>query len=212
MIKAIIFDCWNTLFYTNLEPHPFKEFAEKIEKDIHNYDFLKIFEKHFMLERHNKIEVPIKQILSELDIEASDKLVKELKKIYMKAFEYQEAFPETLNILKKLKKRYRLGLITNTEHRGLGILEKKFKIKEIFDVVLASYEMMMMKPNPKVFKLMLKKLDIKKDEAIMVGDSLRDDAEAAEINGIKGILIDRRNRYPNYKNRITSLEEVERFL
>ena len=49
---------------------------------------------------------------------------------------------------------------------------------------------------------------VKKDEVIMVGDSLPDDVKAAEKFGIKGILLDRRNRYPKYKNRITSLKEL----
>jgi len=30
--------------------------------------------------------------------------------------------------------------------------------------------------------------------------------------GIKGVLIDRNNSYPNYKNRITSLTEIYKFL
>ena len=35
---------------------------------------------------------------------------------------------------------------------------------------------------------------------------------AAEKIGIRAVLIDRNNKYPDYKNRITSLNELNRFL
>ena len=68
------------------------------------------------------------------------------------------------------------------------------------------------KPNPKIFEVMIKELKINKDEALMVGDSLKDDVQASEKFGIKGILIDRKEKHPEYPNRITSLEQITKFL
>lgn len=58
---------------------------------------------------------------------------------------------------------------------------------------------------------MIKELKVKKDEALMVGDSLKDDIQAAENFGIKGILIDRKGKHPDYPNRITSLDQIDKF-
>ena len=59
---------------------------------------------------------------------------------------------------------------------------------------------------------MIKKLRVSKDEALMVGDTLKDDIQAAEKFGIKGILIDRKGKYSEYPNRIISLEQLKKFL
>lgn len=105
MIKAIIFDCWDTLFGHQLRtPHPFSIFAERIRKSLHDYEFLKIFEKHFMLEKHYKLEVPIIELLDELHIQHTDKLIDELKGILEEALRSQKSFPETLKVLSELKK------------------------------------------------------------------------------------------------------------
>jgi len=213
MIKAIIFDCWDTLFGNEIEKtHPFQTFAEKIGKSLQDYEYLKIFEKHFMLEKHYKLEVPIKELLNELGIKHSKKLIDELKKILGEALSSQKAFPETFKILNELKKKYKLGLISNTFYQSFEGLEEKFKINEIFDVILRSYETKILKPDLRVFEIMIKKLRVSKDEALMVGDTLKDDIQAAEKFGIKGILIDRKGKYSEYPNRIISLEQLKKFL
>lgn len=212
MIKAIIFDCWNTVFYTDLKPHPFAAFAEKIGRNIQDYDFLKIFEAHFMLERYSKVEIPINAILNELKILPNEKLQKELKLILEEGFQYIKAYPETVDILEKLKRKYKLGMITNTDYLGFQALEKRFDLNRYFDVVLKSYETSLLKPNARIFELVLKRLNVRKDEVLMVGDSLKDDVEAAEHFGIRAVLIDRKNKYPDYSKRITSLNDLQRFL
>jgi putative hydrolase of the HAD superfamily len=124
----------------------------------------------------------------------------------------QKPYPDTLKVLNELKEGYVLGLITNTYYYAYKQLNERFKIDCLFDVVLKSYEIGILKPDPKIFEIMLRKLKVKSDEALMIGDSLEDDVKAAENFGIKGILIDRKNKYPSYKNRIVSLEELKKFL
>jgi FMN phosphatase YigB (HAD superfamily) len=54
----------------------------------------------------------------------------------------------------------------------------------------------------------LKKLKIKKTEAVMVGDSLESDIKAAENAGIKAILVDRHNKR-EYSDKISNLAELK---
>jgi len=213
MVKAIIFDCWGTLFgHQSKKPHPFSKIAKRVGKSMKDYEFIKIFEKQFMLKKHNKLEIPIKELLNELNIEYTNELVDELKKILKEALNYQKDFPETLKVLNELKKDYKIGLISNTFYQSFEELEQKFKMQEIFNVVLKSYETKILKPDPKIFELMVKKLGVRKEDVFMVGDSLKDDVRAAEKFGIKGILIDRDRKYPDYPNRIISLKEIYDFL
>ena len=212
MIKAIIFDCWNTLYRSSTKPHQFVAFAERIGKDFYDYEFMKLFEEHFMLEKHYDFEIPIKQILKKLKIDCSEKLIKELKEMLEKGAKTIEAYPDTREYIQKLKKDYKIGMISNTGYIEFKILDNKFKIKDNFDIVLLSYETGILKPSPKIFRLMLDRLNLEKEEVLMVGDSLPDDARAAESFGIKAVLLDRRNKYPNHSPRITSLKELEKYL
>jgi len=212
-MKAVIFDCWDTIFYNEAEKtHHFQIFAERIGRSFQDYEFLKVFEKHFMLEKHYKLETPIKDLLIELNIKNSKELIIELRSILEEGLNSPKSSSKTLKVLNELKKKYKLGLITNTFYQSFERLEKKFKINEIFDVILKSYETKTLKPDPKVFELMIKKLKVDKDEVLMIGDSLKDDIEAAENIGIKGILIDRKGKHLDYPSRITSLDQLKEFL
>lgn len=212
MIKAIIFDCWDTLIFTQSDkPHLFSIFAERIGRSIQDYEYLKVFEKHFMLEKHSDLKVPIKRLLIELNIAYTEKLIEELEKILEDTFKSQKDFPE-IGLLNELKKRYKLGLITNTFYQSFKGLEEKFNMSKLFTIILKSYEIEILKPDPRVFEIMINRLNVNKNEAVMVGDSLKDDIEAAERFGIKGVLIDRKNKHPEYPNRITSLEQLKKFL
>jgi len=213
MIKAIIFDLWGTLFYEDVKgKHPFRLFAEKIGQNFDDYNYLKIFEKYLMLEKYYDLTVPVKLILKEFKIRATTKLISELTYLLKKDGASTKPYQETLEVLNRLRENYILGLITNTYYYAYKQLNEKFKIDSLFNVVLKSYKIGILKPNPKIFEIMLRKLKVKPNEALMVGDSLKDDVESAEKFGIKGILIDRKNKYPTYKNRITSLKELRKFL
>jgi putative hydrolase of the HAD superfamily len=110
--------------------------------------------------------------------------------------------------LNKLKGKYKLGLITNTDYLGYKSLQEKFEVDGLFDLSLKSYELKMSKPNPKVYEKMLKGLSVKPEEALMVGDSYEDDFEASMLQGMNALLIDRRERYQDVDKRITSLSEL----
>ena len=67
-----------------------------------------------------------------------------------------------------------------------------------------------LKPDPKVFLNVLSTLNVKPKEVIMIGDSIRRDLVPAKKLGIKSILIDRENKFPNYTElKITSLNKLK---
>lgn len=207
MIKAIIFDCWGTLFYA--EKKFFSSVAKKLGKDPRDYDFLKLFERNFMLSKYENLKEPLSNLLEDMGREVKKEKVDELKEIINDSLCSQKAYPDTIPTLNELNEDYKLGMVTNTDYRSFKCLEDTFDIGEIFDVILKPYEIKALKPNPKVFKIVLEEMDVGKDKALMVGDSLPDDVKAAKQFGMKAVLIDRRNRYPNYEKRIESLSELK---
>lgn len=131
------------------------------------------------------------------------------------AFEDHRAwrlFPETAGILTQLKAwDLELGIISNfdsrlfTVMRGLGIADS-------FDTVTISSLAQAAKPAPKIFQLALDKHAVDPEEALHVGDSLRDDVEGATKAGLRAVLLDRSARnlhsLPAGVRQIASLSEV----
>lgn len=103
-------------------------------------------------------------------------------------------YPETVEVLSKLRAcGYELGIISNfdtrlfTVLRGLGLLEQ-------FDTVTVSTLTRAAKPSPRVFQAALEKHAVDPDEAVHVGDSRTEDAEAAAAAKLMGIWLDRDGR------------------
>lgn len=135
-----------------------------------------------------------------------------LNNLLVQANEKAIPFPETIGVIKELKTKYKLGLITNTSYQSYQSLQDKYKVTDLFDAVVTSFECGIIKPDPRIFQLTIEMLKIEKEEVLMVGDSLKDDTEASETFGIKGILIDRKDKYPDYPVRIKTLEDINRYL
>jgi putative hydrolase of the HAD superfamily len=212
MIKAIFFDLWDTLFFDDTKTKPLEEFAKKLGRNFEDYKFLKAFERNFMIGKHRNFRVPIREILKELKINYDKELFNELYEIMRKSDKHQKPFPETLKILKDLKRKYKIVLISNVSYLAYHSLISKYNLSSYFDLILPSYRTKILKPDSRIFKIALDRLNIKKEDAIMVGDNIRDDVIATEKFGIKGILIDRKNKHLGYPKRIESLKELKKFL
>jgi len=86
--------------------------------------------------------------------------------------------------------------------RGLGIADS-------FDTVTISSLAQAAKPSPKIFRIALEKHAIDPEEALHVGDSLREDVEGATKAGLQAVLLDRNG--PKRQEEvpvISSLEEL----
>jgi putative hydrolase of the HAD superfamily len=102
----------------------------------------------------------------------------------------QRLFPETREMLEKLSQHYRLGLLTN----GAPDLQRE-KIaatgcEHFFSAVVISGEYGIGKPNPAIFEHLLLQLEVKPEEAIMVGNSLERDIAGARAAGIASVWIE----------------------
>jgi putative hydrolase of the HAD superfamily len=71
--------------------------------------------------------------------------------------------------------------------RGLGI-------DRLFDTVTIASLAKAAKPAPKIFEIALEKHAVDPEEAMHVGDSIRDDVEGATKAGLTGVLLDRAGR------------------
>lgn len=85
----------------------------------------------------------------------------------------------------QLKPRYKIGMISNAGGDIRIYIDKKYW--PLFDEVIISCEVGIIKPDPLIFELACKKLRVLPAEAIMVDDS-QDNCEGAKQAGMKAIL------------------------
>ena len=89
----------------------------------------------------------------------------------------------------------KIGLISNS-HRSLTSFEEHFDLRGLISGAVSSSEHGLMKPHPSIFRAALDLVDVGPAEAVMVGDSVRQDVEGALGAGMRAILL-QRSRTPH---------------
>ena len=97
-------------------------------------------------------------------------------------------YPEAENCLSELSKHYKIGIIANQELGSEQRLEKLGLLKYI-DLVVASAEEGVAKPDLRIFQIALDRSNCKPEEAVMVGDRIDNDILPAKKIGMKTVWI-----------------------
>jgi len=101
-------------------------------------------------------------------------------------------YDDVLPVLKALKGRYRLGVISDWGLTLNNIIHE-LGLSAYFDFVVISAAMGYAKPDPALYELALRRADTIGDYAIHIGDSYIHDALGARAVGINPVVIDRRH-------------------
>lgn len=91
------------------------------------------------------------------------------------------------DVLRKLYKRYRLGIVTQRVRNGVFEIPTMKKIRSLFSAVVAYEDTVNHKPDPEPLLLAAKKLKVNPKETIYIGD-LENDIQAARAAGMKIII------------------------
>jgi len=102
------------------------------------------------------------------------------------------AYNDAHFVINELKKRYRVGLITNADNYILyeSIRKQNFS----FDFMVSSEDAQCNKPGVEIYDFARKKLKVSYNEMLMIGDSQIDDIYGASKQGIPVIWINREKR------------------
>ena len=104
----------------------------------------------------------------------------------------RQPFPETPEALRLLQARYRTALLSNADD---GFLLPNLELLGFqFEVVLSSEMARSYKPRPELFLEMLRRLALKPDETVYVGDRHYEDAYGASQAGMNAVWVDRGDR------------------
>jgi epoxide hydrolase-like predicted phosphatase len=94
---------------------------------------------------------------------------------------------ELVRLIEALRACYKIALLSNAPDK-LGVwLENDWGISHLFDAIVYSADVGMVKPDPRIYQLTLKRLAVEPSEALFVDDYSRN-VEAAVAVGMKTIL------------------------
>ena len=100
--------------------------------------------------------------------------------------------PEFNEVAKILKKKYKIGMLSNDLKEWSNFLRIKYNINRYFDIAIISGEVGYRKPDKKIYELLLEKTNTKSKDIIFVDDKLENLRSASElgINTIRFIRIE----------------------
>src|SRR3989338_3668270 len=166
---------------------------------------VKVSSKYFLPYYARMLKIPLKklehvywQLSTELDVgkESEKEFYRKLLKHVNRKYDYKKLLkvryslikflPGTLDIVKKLKKKYKLAMLNNEYKECMNHLKKKYNYFSYFQPRITSSEVGVRKPEAKIYKIMLKKLRIKPSECLFL-DDLQLNFNTAKKIGIKTI-------------------------
>ncbi|MBD6956013.1 MAG: HAD-IA family hydrolase [Thermoplasmatales archaeon] len=129
----------------------------------------------------------LKEVLNRNNIEYEEDYGEMLVRMFSKS----PFFADSIYGLIKLKRKFKIGIISNTEKRLIEITLAG--VEDLFDYVITAEDTKFYKPNVMAFEDSLKIMDIKKDEILHISSYPEYDLETARKLGIRNVHFKRYN-------------------
>lgn len=179
---------WFSTFYNCLKDHGLslakQEFRVKCD-DFFGKEEPKIDKKNATV-----FEKRIISLCNDLQLILTDQQVQDTALKCVQAWQgYMKLDSDAIHVLKTLKKRYKLALISNFDHPPhIHSILSDLKLINYFDSIVISAEVGVKKPDPTIFSFALKETGIYPNNCVYVGDE-NIDSIGAKAAGIHSITI-----------------------
>jgi putative hydrolase of the HAD superfamily len=208
MIKVVFFDLYGTLlifgdmnkawkkwlsvFYASLKKNGLSISLDEFSILCDN--FMSGEEPQFLERDFTLYEMRIKKFADDQKLRISDNDIKKIAGMTVESWQSEvRVDPEAAAILKKLKKDYITGLVSNFDHPPhIHKLLSEYGLTELLDIIIISGEESVKKPDPEIFNRIFNSYDLQPGEVLFVGDS-EEDMNAAGNAGLHFALIERNN-------------------
>ena len=98
--------------------------------------------------------------------------------LYEQAFELNAPI---LSMIRSLRKNFKIGLLSNYSDRLRPLLEEHFRIADLFDDIVISCEVQLLKPDARIYHTALERLGIQPQESIFVDDRIENITSARQV-------------------------------
>jgi len=186
-IRCVIYDCDGVLF-DSLEANTklYNDLCAMVgrgplrEEEIQYVHTHTVFEAiHFIFGKENDLEKKALEILKQ-------------KKIDLKNYvSYLKMEPHLVEVLEKLKEKGMLRAVNTNRTTSMPYIMERFNLWPYFEMVVTALDVKNPKPHPESVEKIIEAFQLKKEEAVFIGDS-EVDKQTAESSGVRFIA---------YKNR-----------
>ena len=117
----------------------------------------------------------------------SQTIAEQLHRSYIEArFAHTRPYPDVEPVLKALKRRYQIGIISNGNS-----YPERCGLPNTFDFTIFAHECGFPKPDRRIFELALSRSGCQPHEVLHVGDSLENDVLGAQNCGLRNVWLNR---------------------
>ncbi len=185
MIRAVVFDLWNTLVFSPAGS-PFQRMKELLRPDqAHLFPELV---RDGMVRSYPSVQTFLEAWQDRAGLDEAQMAA--MAQAFLAAGQQAECFtgsPEAVGAVRDLA---RVALLSNTQTFGLELLAR-LGIGERIRTRILSAEIGALKPEPAAFEAVQRKLGVFPGNLVMVGDSWTDDVEGAVAAGWTAVWVNR---------------------
>ena len=185
MIKAVIFDLWNTLVFSP-GGSPFQRLKGLLrpeQRPMHA-----ALRRDGMTRPYGATEAFLAAWRDRIGLDGAQEAA--MLRAFERAGEEAQCFPEAAEAVDAVRALGRVGLLSNTQDFGLELLDR-LGITARIRLRLLSAELGTLKPEPQAFAAVQRRLGLFPGDLAMVGDSWTDDIEGALAAGWTAIWVNR---------------------
>ena len=182
MIKNIIFDVGMVLVHFN-----WQDTFRKLGFDGRVYEAVAdATVRSDMWNEYDRSSLSDEEILAGLIANAPG-YEKQIRLVWDHLGDMIQCYPYTKSWLKELKdKGYQRYILSNYPRRTFELTRKELSFADDMDGGIFSYEVKLIKPEPEIFRALMKKYRLDPAECVFLDDN-KANIQAAEALGIKGI-------------------------
>ncbi|MGD0728582.1 MAG: HAD family phosphatase [Candidatus Micrarchaeaceae archaeon] len=194
MIKLIIFDVGGVI-----DTFDEKYYIDYISKKV------SVNPKEF-----RKVLIPLldKMEIGKLELVDMERILSKKFNVSKEKLEWEKAFVKlnTINeniikLIARLSKKYKIAILTNVS-RSRHIMKMEGYLERVaYDKIFSSCYLKMRKPEARIYKFVLKKMNVKASEAVFI-DNLKKNTDGAKKVGITSI------QFKNYRQLVKSFAKI----
>jgi putative hydrolase of the HAD superfamily len=171
MIRGIIFDCFGVLYrgsLTHLSELAAPEDQQAVYDLSHASDYGFISHDDYFRQLGELVSKPAREV---------EAIIRER----------HVRSDEMVDLVRTLRRTHKVALLSNV---GQGVIDELFSAderRELFDAVILSSDIGMVKPHPEIYEYAARQLGLAPDECVMI-DDLPVNIEGAQQAGMQGIV------------------------
>jgi epoxide hydrolase-like predicted phosphatase len=181
-IRALIFDFGGVLVRM-IDDRPRLALAKKIGLPLSRLDELVFFSESASQASRGEISVAMhwEAVRKALGLQLGD-----MPSFLQQFWSADDVNWRLLDYIRSLRPRFKVGLLSNAWDDLRKTLHDRWNIDGLFDELIISAEVKLVKPDPRIFQLATDRLKVLPDETIFI-DDIAENVESARLVGLKGI-------------------------